>query len=154
MLKSEGILCFLKKILLMRKKSHPLDIFSHRINVTFRNKTSFCFSKHNLMMAQLIFFHFFWPCVAWKAQIPPLCCRCTTGNSWVPRSGVSSLPERHMQDVTVSPVHWTKPIPIQLNNRSPHCPIWQSAPFMLLRTPTLAQLSWTYALLRLISSMK
>lgn len=31
MLKSEGILSFLKKTLLMREKSYPLDIFSHNI---------------------------------------------------------------------------------------------------------------------------
>lgn len=56
--------------------------------------------------------------LAWKAQITPLCCRCTTGNYGVPRPGASSLPERHMQDVTVSPCHWTKLIPIQLNSRA------------------------------------
>lgn len=40
------------------------------------------------------------------------------------------------------------------DNRSAHRPIWQSASSMPLRTLTLAQLSWTSAHLRLISSMK
>lgn len=154
MLKSEGILSFLKKDFAQVEK---VTSSRHFLTLNKRNiptRVLSAFQHRHLFL----FFSLFWPCVAWKAQIAPLCCRCTTGNSRLPRPGASSPPERHTQDVAVSPFHWTNtdshPALERRNNQSSHRPTWKSAPCMPPRTPTLAQLSRTFALLKLISSTK
>lgn len=159
MLKSEGILSFLKKTLLMWKKSHPLSIFSHSIKGRFRNMSSFGFSKHNLMIGQLYFFLF---------TFLTFCCLESSNNSsllqvhnrklwsasfrslvspWTPHAGRRNFPFS-LNKADSHPAQQLR------NNWNAYRPIWQWAPFMLPRTLTLAQLSWTYALLRLTSSMK
>lgn len=80
----------------------------------------------------------------WKLKTLSSFCRCTTGNCLVQvlRAGASSFPERHMQDVPVSPLQWTKRIGIQTNltaiERSNNPPRWQSLHSILLRSQELA----------------